>query len=126
MNSLLRGVVVSHGDLATAFVDAVHRITGEDGVLAAVTNVGCSREVLRERLHTALAEGPALLFVDMPAGSCLQAAAAEVKERQDVRVIAGVNLPMLLDFVYHRELSVDEAAERAVAHGHQAIQTFPG
>lgn len=124
MSKPLSGVVVSHGELANAFVDAVRRITGEDGVLAAVTNVGCSRQVLRERLGTALGGAPAIVFVDMPAGSCLQAAVAEVHSRPDVRVVAGVNLPMLLDFVYHRDLTVDEAAARAVTHGHQAIRTF--
>ena len=125
MSKPLGGVVVSHGELAGAFVDAVHRITGQDGVLAAVTNVGCSRDTLRARLATVLSNGPAVVFVDMPAGSCLQAAVAEVQSRADVWVVAGVNLPMLLDFVYHRELSPAEAAQRAVTHGSEAIQTFP-
>jgi mannose/fructose-specific phosphotransferase system component IIA len=125
MSEPLKGVVVSHGELASAFVDAVRRITGEDDALVAVTNVGCGREELRKRLASALTGSGTVVFVDMPAGSCLQATVAEVHGRADVRVVAGVNLPMLLDFVYNRTESVDRAAARAVDHGHQAIQTFP-
>ena len=105
MSELVAGVVISHGELAKAFVDAVRRITGQDGVLTPVTNVGCSRETLRARLTAALSGGPTVVFVDMPAGSCLQAAVAEVQSRPDVWVVSGVNLPMLLDFVYHRDVT---------------------
>jgi mannose/fructose-specific phosphotransferase system component IIA len=41
-------------------------------------------------------------------------------------VVCGVNLPMLLDFVFHRELPLDELVERVVERGRSAIRTAPG
>lgn len=125
MSDTLRGVVVAHGDVAGAMVDAVARITGQRGDLIALTNADCSRDILVQRLVDAVGAGPAVVFVDMPAGSCLQAALIEVREHPGVRVVAGVNLPMLLDFVYHRDVTPDEAVRRAVEHGNQAIQSYP-
>jgi mannose/fructose-specific phosphotransferase system component IIA len=45
-----------------------------------------------------------------------------LRERADVRIVTGVNLAMLLDFVFHRNLSVDAAAARAVDVGEKAIK----
>jgi len=37
--------------------------------------------------------------------------------------VTGVNLPMLVDFVFHRGVSAEEAARRAAAKGGEAIRT---
>lgn len=124
MSEPLKGVIVSHGGLCEALIEAVRGITGEAGGLVAVTNADCSREALLERLSGAVGQGPSVVFVDMPAGSCLQAAVAGIRSRPDVPVVSGVNLPMLLDFVYHRDLSPAEAADRAAAAGERSIQTI--
>ena len=122
MNNRLRGVVVSHARLAAAMVDAVQEITGMGEALMPVSNEGCSRALLAERLHGAIGEGPAVVFVDLPGGSCLQAAVAYVRAHRDVAVVAGVNLAMLVDFVYHRDLAPRAAAARAAEVGARAVR----
>jgi mannose/fructose-specific phosphotransferase system component IIA len=125
MSEPLRGVVVSHAALAEALVAAVRTISGVDGVLEAVSNEGCDPEALSARIDKALGKGPAVLFVDLPGGSCLTSALRMSRGRPTVAIVTGVNLAMLLDFVFHRDLSPAEAARRAAQAGGNAIRT-PG
>jgi mannose/fructose-specific phosphotransferase system component IIA len=60
--------------------------------------------------------------VDLPGGSCLQAAIGYLRTHQDVAVVAGVNLAMLVDFVYHRDLTAPAAAQRATEVGGRAVR----
>ena len=117
----LRGVVVCHGPLAQALVGAVEQISGVRDVLVAVSNEGCDRGSLEARVEAAVGTTPALVFVDMASGSCLFAVLRKLRARDDVRVVTGVNLAMLLDFVFHREGTAAAAAARAAEVGGKAI-----
>jgi mannose/fructose-specific phosphotransferase system component IIA len=122
--SELHGVIVSHAAVAQALVKAVSAITGIDGALTAVSNEGCGTDALGERLAEAVGQGPAVLFVDLPGGSCFTSSAryARLHGGADIAVVTGVNLAMLLDFVFHRDLPPAEAAKRAVDAGGKAIR----
>lgn len=122
MNNRLQGIVVSHGRLAEAMVAAVGEITGKGDALRPVSNEGCSRSLLSQRLAEALADRPSVVFVDLPGGSCLQAAIGYLRTHREVAVVAGVNLAMLVDFVYHRDLSPAMAAQRASEVGGRAVR----
>ena len=123
--SELKGVVAAHGALAQSLVTAVESISGVSGVLQAVSNTDCDRGKLEERIHAAIGGAPAVVFVDLPSGSCLFAALSRLKSEPNVRVVTGVNLAMLIDFVFHREATPEAAAERAMAAGVKAIKV-PG
>ena len=117
------GVIVSHAELAAALVGAVRTISGVADSLEAVSNEGCDPKALAERIETAIAGRPAVLFVDLPGGSCLSSALRLSRGRGERAVVTGVNLAMLLDFVFHRDLAPAEAARRAVEAGGRAIRT---
>jgi mannose/fructose-specific phosphotransferase system component IIA len=120
--SELRGIIVSHAAVAQALVAAVKVITGIDDALTPVSNEGCGSEALAERLRDAVGEGPAVLFVDLPGGSCMTSSTRYAKQHADIAVVTGVNLAMLLDFVFHRDVTPAEAARRAVDAGAKAIR----
>src|SRR2546428_6343873 len=56
------------------------------------------------------------LFRSLPGGSCLTTSVRLAKGATDVAVVTGVNLAMLLDFVFHRELAMKHEVERSVEH----------
>lgn len=121
MSEPLHGVVVCHGDLAAALIQSVEEISGVRGALVPVTNRGCDRGQLEDRVAAAVAGRPAVVFVDMPSGSCLFAVVRRMHGLAGVEVVTGVNLAMLLDFVFHRDLPAAEAAARAVDTAARAI-----
>ena len=123
MSEELRGVVVCHGGLAGALVQAAEQISGLEGVLIPVSNTGCDRGTLEDRILAAVDRHPAVVFVDLASGSCLVAVLKRLRGEELVRVVTGVNLAMLVDFVFHRSLSPAEAATRAAAAGEKSIRT---
>ncbi|HEU4882899.1 MAG TPA: hypothetical protein VFT45_11650 [Longimicrobium sp.] len=122
MSEPVVGLVVSHASLAEGLVQSVRQIAGVDaGALRAVSNDGCGPEALQAAVREALGDGPGIVFTDMPSGSCAFAARRMTIDRPDTAVICGVNLPMLLDFVFHRDLSLPELTDRLVMKGKAAI-----
>src|SRR5688500_10046298 len=122
MSDALRGVVVCHGPLAKALVEAAESISGVTGVLQPISNSGCDRDALEARVAAAVDGKPSVVFVDLASGSCLFAVLKRLRELPGVRVVTGVNLAMLVDFVFHTSLPAEVAAERALAAGTKAIR----
>ena len=122
MSEELRGVVVCHGRLAGALVEAAEQISGVTGALTAVSNTGCDRGALEERVAEAVGDGPAVVFVDLSSGSCLFAVLNRLKANATAKTVTGVNLAMLVDFVFHRSLTPEEAAARAALAGEKSIR----
>src|SRR5258706_6794124 len=122
--SELRGVIVSHAAVAQALVAAVTAITGIEGVLAPVSNEGCGTEALGQRLREAVGAGPAVLFVDLPGGSCFTSSARYAKQggAADIAVVTCVNLAVPLDFVLQHDMPTAEAARPAVGRRSQALR----
>ena len=93
-------IVAAHGDFAAGLVSAVAQITGRGELLVPLSNAGCSPADIEQRLRTAAAE-PSVraVFTDLPAGSCTIAARRLLRDRPDLLLVTGVNLPTLVDFV---------------------------
>jgi len=117
----IRGVVVAHGGVAAALVAAAEEISGIHGALVPISNSGLDRDSLERTLLAAVEHQPAVIFVDLPSGSCLFAAMRQRPEQPELRIVTGVNLVMLLEFLFHREQTPDEVARRAADSGARGI-----
>jgi len=118
----VKGVLVTHGTMSFGMVDAVRKISGiPDGVLVAISNEGKGVDDLVSAVIEVAGEDPVIIFTDLQSGSCALAARFACRSPKNRRIIFGVNLPMLIDFVFHRSLSLDELAERLVMKGRDAI-----
>ena len=103
---MVRGIIIGHGDFAKAMVATAEHIVGEQTGLAIVSNRGCSCDSLAENIadiirHDDLAN--AIIFLDLPGGSCTISCYKLLKDYPDLNIISGVNLPMLIEFFMLRE-----------------------
>ena len=122
----VQGVVVGHGAMARGMVDAVRVIAGvAEDVLVPLSNDGKGPEALQSELTRMIGQGPVVVFTDMHAGSCAVAARVACRLGGDRAVVCGVNLAMLLDFVFHRDLPLDELVPRLVQQGRAAVTAHP-
>ena len=121
-SSTARAIVAGHGEFAEGLVSAVEKIAGRGDRLLPLTNRGLSAEDLERSLRQhVLDTGIEVIFTDLPAGSWTIAARRVQRDRTGVVLATGANLPMLLDFVFHDDLSPREAAEHAVEKARGAI-----
>ncbi len=121
---MIRGVVYTHADLGAAFCRAVESILGPQGDLQGISNEGLSGESVQSKLKETIAngEGESIIFTALFGGSCWQAAEKLNRERDEIRHVTGVNLPMLLSFVNKRETaSLDEMTDLLSEYGRRGI-----
>lgn len=115
---MIPALIVCHGQLGEAFLAALAGIYGEVAGLASLSNDGHSAESLERTVEAAAAalgdEG--LVFTDYFGGSCATACLAVIARRPGLRLISGVNLPILLYYIAHRHELDLEALARGVAH----------
>jgi mannose PTS system EIIA component len=122
----VRGVLLGHGDMPHGMVDAVRHITGaEPDALVPVSNRGMSPESLAEEVLRLVGEGPAIVFTDLPSGSCGFVARRLTQAVPQLAVVSGVNLPVLVDFVMNRNLPLHELVPRVLAKGRASMGCSP-
>ena len=121
-----KGIVVAHGAMAQGLVDAVRRIAGGAAdALSPLSNEGLSPLDLKQALDRLAGEAPTILFADLLSGSCGMAALVSARDSGQRAVVCGVNLPILLDFVFHRDLPMEELVPRLVGKGRDGIRSLP-
>ncbi len=122
----IQGVLLAHGAMAQGMVDAVQKITGSDeDALLPVSNEGASPQVLAERLDELVGDRPTVIFTDLTSGSCAMTAQITCRDYGHRAVISGVNLPMLLDFVFNRTMPLSELVPRLLERGRTGVRSVP-
>ena len=117
-----RAIVAGHGEFAAGLISAVEQITGRGDQLVPVSvqklSVADIESLLREKM---VEHDVTVIFTDLQAGSCTMASRRILRGMDDAVLIAGANLPTLLDFVFAEGKSAAEAARHAAERGRAAI-----
>ena len=117
-----RAIVAGHGDFAQGLVSAVDVITGRGAQLIPVAVPGLCAEDIEKLIRKRMQEsGVKVIFTDLQAGSCTMAARRILRGVDDAVLIAGVNLPTLLDFVFAEQMPAIDAARHSADRGRSAI-----
>ena len=117
-----RAIVAGHGDFASGLVSAVDVITGRGALLIPVAVPGLCAEDIEKLIRERMVEsGVKVIFTDLQAGSCTMAARRILRGSEDAVLIAGVNLPTLLDFVFAEQMDAVDAARHSAERGRAAI-----
>jgi len=120
--SSARALVAGHGDFAQGMISAVQQIAGRDDVFVGVSNRDLSAQDVERLLREHVASGGvAVIFTDLPAGSCTMAARRLQRERPELTLVTGVNLATLLDFAFNADLSPGDAARHAAEKGRSSL-----
>jgi PTS system mannose-specific IIA component len=122
-------LLVTHADLGAALLRAATRVYGPITGVQVLSNEGLSREQLEREIETQVAgwADGGLILADFWGGSCHICGIAAARERGDVVVVTGLNLPLLLDYLHNRaHFGNRELAERLRQKGRDSIRVHDG
>ncbi len=121
----IAGIVVTHGRLAAELIVTTVGILGEVEDLYAVCSEDYGDSLIVEKIKGIMEkykEEDVVLFVDYSGGSCFLNCARATVGIKGVRVISGVNLPILLDFVTKRNvMNYKEMTNHLIKRGRDSI-----
>jgi PTS system mannose-specific IIA component len=125
---VLHGLIVTHGDLGRSLRATAETMTGLGSDVDVLSNEKHSRDSLCEAVEERLrlwGDEEGIVLTDIPGGSCTHAALLRAATHANVGVVTGVNLPMLVDFLFNRgKYGVAELADRLEFKGKAAVQNL--
>lgn len=120
------GIIVSHGQLAGELLSAAETIVGAQSHITAVSigwhdDVEVAKDEIARAIKRVSGGGGVLLLTDMFGGTPTNISAMFIKQ-DEIEVVTGVNLPMIIKLATHKtETTLDEMARLVVEQGKQAI-----
>lgn len=120
------GVVISHGQFANELLAAAETVVGELSHISAVSigwhdDVELAQAEIERAIKNVSDGSGVLLLTDMFGGTPTNIAAMFLKENE-VEVITGVNLPMVIKLAsQNKEMTLEEMAHAVEAQGRQSI-----
>jgi PTS system mannose-specific IIA component len=123
---MIGGVIVSHGKLAEEILNALTIIIGEAVNIEAISigwydDVEESKKKINQSLKSVDQKNGVVIFTDMFGGTASNLSFSFLKNDQ-VEIITGVNLPMLIKFVsLQRSNNLKEVVKKVVEQGKKNI-----
>jgi PTS system mannose-specific IIA component len=122
-------IIVTHGKLAEALLATAEMIIGSQQSIGAIA-FETGQDVLDlqgkicRKLKEIAEDGEVLILVDLLGGSPYNAAAMLAMTMPKVKVVTGVNLPMMLGILSDRDVSSAVLSQMAVTAGQSGVSEF--
>jgi len=114
-------LVVTHGKLGEVLVHEVEHLVGRQERFHAISTLGMSAGEITDKVHSAIGDGPFIVFTDTPGTSPTIRSSAAIQPGH--AVISGVNIGMLISFIMSREdIEFEELAEKMVRDGRRCVE----
>lgn len=119
-------LLISHGTIGKALLQSAVDVLGVCPLPAAFLSVpsSCDPPLVLEKareLADRLDEGNGVLVLTDMFGATPSNIACRLRDQKDVRVIAGMNLPMLIRVLNYPRLGLDELEEKALTGGWDGV-----
>ncbi|OQX95485.1 hypothetical protein B6I21_05200 [candidate division KSB1 bacterium 4572_119] len=123
---MIGGIVVTHGPIASAAIEAAETILGETKNIHPVTTTNSSLKSVIQELEDIISRNNRdqglIIMVSLKGGTCWNSAVSVARQHKNVEVVSGVNLPMIISFLTKRDvLPLGELAETIRNNGIRGI-----
>lgn len=124
------GIIISgHGTFAEGIYSTVKLIVGEQPNIEIVNFLeDDNSESLQQKIEKAIEkigeQNGIVCFTDLVGGTPFKVCSTIAATNENIRVIGGTNIPMLLSSIFFREKILDEFVSASIEQGVNNIKTF--
>ena len=125
----MKFIITGHGNFATGLMSSVKLITGLEKALVAIDfEESMSSDTLRDELVSqvkSINESEAIvIFTDIVGGTPFNQSVLLKNENDNIEVVAGTNLPILIEAVLSQESDVDSLLSKLIDSGKNNIKKY--
>ena len=128
MNEILptNVIIISHGEIGQHMFDVVIKTYGKLPIPTKILSVHYAASVqsvidnLSEYINSIAKHSAILILTDL-IGSTPSNVAVTFSKKTNIKIVSGLNLPMLMRVMNYPELSLEELAEKAISGGREGI-----
>lgn len=124
----MKFIITGHGNFATGLTSSVKLITGLEKALVAVDfEETMSSEDLKEKLTKEIEsdqEETVVIFTDIAGGTPFNQSVLLRNGNDNIEIVAGTNLPILVEAVLSPEKETDALLSKLVASGQNNIKRY--
>lgn len=120
-------VLTGHGSFPNGILQSVQLIAGEVKQVEVIPfeeDQDKLQEALTEAIDNVDTGSGVVCFADLAGGTPFNVSSRIAASKENVRVIGGINSPMLLSGVFQRELAIDQFVEKVLLDGKENIKQF--
>lgn len=115
-------ITMSHGELAKAITQSASMIVGEHSVQSVCMSFDDGLEGTSAKLDAIFTDEPTIILADLFGGTPCNVAMMKAATHDNVRVVSGLNLGMLIEAILSPEEDLDVLANALEESGRLSVQ----